>query len=108
MAASGRATCHADVSMTSARGQPFADISMAIADVSVESVNVDQVNRSVAPPISLMPEADVWVLRVSRVKRKKKKRRLGWVLGSKKMGRLGSAHTARLSLGDRLKGLGSV
>jgi hypothetical protein len=32
--------------LTSARGQPFADVSMVIADVSVDSVNIDQVNGS--------------------------------------------------------------
>ena len=41
MAAFGRATCHADVNTTSA----FADVSMSFADVSVDLVHVDQVDR---------------------------------------------------------------
>jgi len=40
VAASGHATCHADVST----GSAFANIIMAIDDVSVDLVNVDQVN----------------------------------------------------------------
>ena len=44
MAAPGSATCPADVSMTSARGPPNADIIKAFDDVSVDLVNVDQVN----------------------------------------------------------------
>ena len=44
MAASGRATWHADVSMTSSGGAGCADVSMAHADVSVDQVNTDLVN----------------------------------------------------------------
>ena len=44
MAAPGSATCPADVSMTSARGPPNADVIMAFDDVSVDSVNIDQIN----------------------------------------------------------------
>ena len=36
MEASGCATWHADVSMTSARGSASADVSMAYADVSID------------------------------------------------------------------------
>ena len=36
MEASGRATWHADVSMTSARGSASADVNMVYADVSVK------------------------------------------------------------------------
>ena len=46
MAAPGSATCPAGVSMTSARGPPNADVIMAFDDISVDPVNVDQVNRS--------------------------------------------------------------
>ena len=46
MAAPGSATCPADVSMTSARGPPNADVIMAFDDVSVDPVYVDQVNKS--------------------------------------------------------------
>ena len=53
MAASGRATCHADVGMLSARGQPYADIIMAVDDVSVDLVNVDQVNGSTARSVGV-------------------------------------------------------
>ena len=41
MAAPGSATCHADVSTTSARGPPNADVIMAFDDVIVDPVNVD-------------------------------------------------------------------
>ena len=44
MAASGRATWHADVSMTSSGGAGCADVSMAHADVSVDQVNAAPVN----------------------------------------------------------------
>ena len=44
MAALGSATCPAGVSMTSARGPLNADVIMAFDDVSVDRVNVDQVN----------------------------------------------------------------
>ena len=30
--------------LTSARGQPYADVIMAFDDVSVDSINIDQVN----------------------------------------------------------------
>ena len=49
MAALGSATCPADVSMTSARGPPNADIIMAFDDVNVDAVNVDQVNGQLGP-----------------------------------------------------------
>ena len=52
VAAPGSATCPADVSMTSARGPPNADVIMAFDDVSVDLVNVDQVNRSTGPRVS--------------------------------------------------------
>ena len=51
MAAPGSATCPADVSMTSARGPPNADVIMAYDDVSVDLVNIDQVNRSTGPRV---------------------------------------------------------
>ena len=44
---SGRATCHADVSITSAWGPPNACVIMAFDDVSIDLVNVDQVNTDV-------------------------------------------------------------
>ena len=44
MAALGSATCPAGVSMTSARGPPNADVIGAFDDVSVDLVNVDEVN----------------------------------------------------------------
>ena len=44
VAAPGSATCPADVSMTSARGLLNANVIMACDDVSVDLVNVDQVN----------------------------------------------------------------
>ena len=34
------------VMLTSARGRPYADIIMAIDDVSIDLVNIDQVNGS--------------------------------------------------------------
>ena len=40
------ATCPADISMMSARGQPNADVIMAFDDDSVDLVNIDQVNGS--------------------------------------------------------------
>ena len=46
MADSGCTICHANISMMSVRGQPFANVSMAVADISIDSVNIDQVNRS--------------------------------------------------------------
>ena len=46
-AASGHATCHADVIIASARSQPYADIILAVDDVRIDLVNVDQVNRSI-------------------------------------------------------------
>ena len=52
MAAPESATCPADVSMMSARGPPNADVIMAFDDVSVDLVNVDQVNRSTGPRVS--------------------------------------------------------
>ena len=47
MAAPESATCPADVSMMSARGPPNADVIMAYDDVSVDLVNIDQVNADV-------------------------------------------------------------
>ena len=36
----------ARVMLTSARGQPYADVIMAVDDVSIDLVNIDQVNGS--------------------------------------------------------------
>ena len=47
VAAPGSAMCPADVSMTSARGPPNADVIMACNDVSVDLVNVNPVNADV-------------------------------------------------------------
>ena len=97
--------------LMSARGQPFADVSMVIADVSVDSVNIDQVNGSTGQWTHLSAARQRLTCRslVSAGQKGKRKREgLAWVLGSKKMGRLSSAHTARFSLGDRLIGLSSV
>ena len=53
MAAFVRAMWHADVSMTSSRGQSadvsmaHADVSMAHADIRVDPANVHMVNRSI-------------------------------------------------------------
>ena len=44
MVAPESATCHADVSMMSTRDPPNADVIMAFDEVSVDLVNVDQVN----------------------------------------------------------------
>ena len=52
MAASERATCHANVNMTTARGRPYADVILAIDDVSFDLVNVGQVNRGPRPGVS--------------------------------------------------------
>ena len=49
VAASEHAMCHADISMMSARGQPYADVIMAFDDVSVDLVSIDQVNQSAGP-----------------------------------------------------------
>ena len=58
MAAPESATCPADISMMSARGQalltsswgpPNADVIMAFDDVNVDLVNVDQVNGQLGP-----------------------------------------------------------
>ena len=46
------AMCPVDVSMTSAQGPPNADVIMAFDDVSVDLVNIDQVNRSTGPRVS--------------------------------------------------------
>ena len=46
MAAPGSAMCPADVSMMSARGPPKDDVIIAFDDVSVDLVNIDQVNGS--------------------------------------------------------------
>jgi len=51
-AASGHATCHADVITASARSQPYADVILAIDDVSFDLVNVGQVNRGPRPGVS--------------------------------------------------------
>ena len=50
------------------------------------------VHESVAPPVSLTPEADVWDPRVKRFKRKRKRKREPRLLGSKTTGWLGLAH----------------
>jgi hypothetical protein len=39
-AASGHATCHADVITASARSQPYPDVILAIDDVSFDLVNI--------------------------------------------------------------------
>ena len=44
MAALGSAKCPADVSMMSARGRPNADVIRAFNDVSIDLVNVDEIN----------------------------------------------------------------
>ena len=66
VATPGCATGHADVSM----GSVFADVIMVNADVSLTKSTVTRSavsgsHESVAPPVSLMPEADMWVPRVS-------------------------------------------
>ena len=68
MAASGRATWHADVS----RGVGYDDVSMAHADIVVDQVNIDPVNGQ-RSPVSGGPTGqsvdltDRWDPRVSAV-----------------------------------------
>ena len=69
MAASGRATCHADVSITSAWGPPNACVIMAFDDVSIDLVNVDQVNRSTSPHVSGVSWAHVSAALCKRARR---------------------------------------
>ena len=77
MAAPKSATCPADVSTGS-----------ATADVSVDMVNIDQVNGqlvnvqvSEVPPVSLTRDTDMWDPRI-RVKKGKGKRGEGYWAGS--------------------------
>ena len=49
MAAPGSATCLADVSMTSTRGPPNADVIMPFDDISIDQVNINQVNGQLGP-----------------------------------------------------------
>ena len=59
MATPELSTWHADISMTSPRGPDYVDISMAFADVSVDSISIDWVNGSTGsttsgPHVSLL------------------------------------------------------
>ena len=60
MAAPEHATCPANVSMTSTRGPPIADVILAFDDVSIDSVNVDQVNGSTGSMYRVSGSAVSW------------------------------------------------
>ena len=95
MPAPGSATFPDNVSMTSAQGPQKADVIMAFDDVSIDSVNVDQVNRSKGSASRWVPHVSgtgslTSGSRVSGLTKKEKEERLavyGLKLG---LGRLGS------------------
>ena len=98
------------VMLTSSRGQPYADVIMTFDDISIDTVNVDQVNDQRVsgqvsgvhgrwgPPVSLTAENDMWARRVRlKGKRKEKKVKRGfWAQRKDWAGRLGRKHTTRL------------
>ena len=91
MAEPGSATCPADVRMTSARGLPNADVIIAFDDVSVDLVNIDQVNRSSGSTSRWGPHVSGTVSltsgsRLSGPVKGKKERKAEAVLGSKRRG----------------------
>ena len=68
VAAPGSAMCPADVSMMSARGPPNANVIMACDDISVDLVNIDQVNADVMMTSAFGgPRADVMLTSAGHV-----------------------------------------